>query len=808
MMARQPASTAAIVTTLALGIGATAAAYAVFNTILFRPVPGLHDADRVVTVAVEAPSAPGAWVNYSASRLIAVLRGTTALQGPAASYKMTVPVVAGEHGDPERLDVEAVRDEYLSVLGVRTRLGRLIDDEEASRGADVALISERFWRSHFGASPQAIGSDVRVDGHRYSVVGVVDAYEGWGPSRVGTVAVWIAGGSGPQLSERVRKMDAWLVIGRVAPGASRAVVEAQIRTAYRLATPPGDPAAAYVPVLYPGLHPQGTADVAREVLAIYPLAMGATAVLLLLACANAANLLLARIARHERALALRSALGASRGRLLRGITVEAAVLAAASAIAGLGIAALLTSTLSGAQPFRAGPALVDVPIDWRVAGFASVVAAVTLLLFSTLPAFAGSHVDIRGLLQQSGRATSGRQRTQHALVVLQLALALVLVTSAGVLTRSVAHLRGLDLGMRPDQVVEFSIDTLDGGAELTTPDAFFRDVLSRVERTSGVLAAGIAAPPAFASFAPRAFRGFVRAAGGVDRPYRDATRRHVSGGYFAALGIPMVAGRTFTADEYTSTSRNEGSAGVIVSANLARLLFGGISVVGRHLTVTTTYDVETNARDVEIIGVAGDTRSGWDYLHDGGPVVYEPDRARYAVSTFYVRSTLAPADMERQLRDVMRGVEPRIPMRNVMTLRQEFDALFPEDRTIAELMRLVAGLAFALGLFGVASVMACTLAERTRELGIRAALGASTGRLTREVLRPAFVSGVAGVGIGLVLFALLSNGLASHVHGVSALDPLTLAAAATLLLAAALAAAWVPTRRAARTDPTVTLRAE
>jgi ABC-type antimicrobial peptide transport system permease subunit len=164
--------------------------------------------------------------------------------------------------------------------------------------------------------------------------------------------------------------------------------------------------------------------------------------------------------------------------------------------------------------------------------------------------------------------------------------------------------------------------------------------------------------------------------------------------------------------------------------------------------------------------------------------------------------------MERQLRDVMRGVEPRMPLRDVMTLREEFDALFPEDRTIADLMRLVAGLAFALGLFGVASVMACTLAERTRELGIRAALGASSGRLTRDVLRPALVSGLAGIVIGLVLFALMSRGLASHVHGVSALDPATLAAAAAVLLAASLAAAWVPTRRAARTDPTITLRAE
>jgi len=807
MMVRQPVAHVAIVVTLALGIGATAAAYAVFNTILFRPLPGIRDPGALITITLEAPSKPGEWASFSSSRLMDAIRGTTGLDGLAASYRMTVPVVAGPQGDPERLDVMAVRDDYLSVLGVRARLGRLITGTEAAQGAGVAMISERFWRSHFGGSPDAIGARLSVDGRAFEVVGVVAAYEGWGPSRVGTVAVWFTGGSGPELQDRVWKMDAFLVIGRPAPGTTRAGLEARLRDAYRRATPPNDPAAALVPVVRPGLEPEGADDVAREVLAIYPLAMGATAVLLLLACANAANLLLARIARRERALVLRSALGASRGRLLRGIAVESAVLAAGSAIAGLGLAALLTRSLSGVRPFRAGPALVDVPIDWRVAAFASAVAALTLLVFSAAPALAGARVDARGLLQQSGRTTAGRRRTRNALVILQLALALVLVAGAGVLTRSVANLRSLDLGMRPDDVVEFSMDPLDGGAALTAPDAYIRDVLARVEQTSGVDAVGIAAPPAFAPFPARA--GRVRASGAIDRPYLEAERRHVSGGYFSTLGIPLIAGRTFMPEEFTYSSRKDGSAGVIVNASLAQRVFGSTAVVGRRLTVARIYgDPAQNAANVEIVGVAGDTRSGWDYLRGAGPVVYEADRASYMVSTFYVRSALPAAVIQGRLRDATRGIEPRIPLRDVMTLRQEFDALFPEDRMIANLMRLVAALAGTLGLLGVASVMACTLAERTRELGIRAALGASTGRLTRDVLRPALVTGIAGVGIGLVLFALVSGGLASHVYGIDTLDPPTLAAAAAVLLLAALAAAWVPTRRAARTNPTIALRAD
>lgn len=820
MIGRQPASTAAIVLTLAIGIGATAAAYAVFNTILFRPVPGIRDPERLVTVTLEAPSKPGVDANYSASRLIAALEGTAGLDGPAASYKMTVPVIVGERGDPERDDVMAVRGHYLSILGVQTRIGRMITDAEAIAGADVALISERFWRSRFAASPNAIGSSLRVDGRAYSIVGVVAAYQGWGATRVGTVAAWITGGSGKQLSERVMKMDEFLVIGRLQPGSTRAEVAERLRAAYRHATPPGDPAVAFVPVVYPGLHlggpggfdttgQGGTDDVTREAMAIYPLAMGATSLLLLLACANAANLLLARIAGRRQVLALRAALGAGRGRLIRGILVEAAVLAVGSTVVGLGIAALLSTSLSGVRPFRGGPTLIEVPIDWRVAVFASAIAALTLLAFGAAPALAGSNVDVRGLLPQSGRGTTGRRRTQQILVVLQLALALTLVAGAGVLARSVARLRALDLGMRPDQVVEFSIDPLDGGPELTDPDQYLRRVLAAIERTAGVRAAGIAAPPAFASFSPRAFLEHVRASDAAGPETLQVIRRHVSGGYFSAVGIPLVAGRTFTPDEYSSSTRLSRDAPVVVSENLARRAFGGIDVVGRHLRVTPTYDDSARyAVDVEIVGVVGDTRSGWDYLHDGGPTIYEADRATYMVNTFYVRSGLAPPDIQDSLRKIMRGIEPRLPLRDEMTLRQEFDALFPEERTIADLMRLVAGLALTLGLFGVASVMSCTLAERTRELGVRVALGASTRRLTRDVLRPALATALVGAGIGLALFASVSGILSSHIHGISALDPLTLAGATLLLVAAALTAAWIPTRRLSRTDPTIALRAD
>ncbi|MGH9410835.1 MAG: ABC transporter permease [Vicinamibacterales bacterium] len=810
MIRREPASTMAVVVTLALGIGATTAAFAIFNAVLFRPVPGVPDPARLVTLRLEAPESPETRVSYSPSRLADRLQGTAALDGPAVGYKMTVPVVAGAQGIPERRDVIAVRAGYLPVLGVRARLGRLITDEEARGGADVALISERFWNAQFAGAPSAIGATLLVDGQPFTVVGVLNAYEGWGPSRIGTVAVWIAGGSGELLSARVRKQDSSMVIGRLRPGMTLAAAESQLRAAYVHAPPAGGLSAKNVPVLYPGLHADGSEDLAREVRAIYPLAMGATAVLLLLACANAANLLLARIARRERALAVRSALGAGRARILRGIFIEAGVVAVAAAAAGLGVALLFTRTLGGVQPFRAGPTLIDVPLDWRVVGFASAVAAGTLLIFSAVPALTGSRADARGLLHQMGRATSGRGRARRTLVILQLALALVLVASAGVLTRSVEYLRGLPLGLNPDHVVEFSLDTLDGGEAVPDSDGFAHTVLARLAGMGGVEAAGIASPPAFASFSPGEFVESVRPAGSGEDSSAQAVQRHVSGGYFLALQIPVLRGRTFSDEEYHYLSRVDRPTGIaIVSETLARRLFGSVSSIGRHLTVREPYDkAGKSARDLTVVGVVGDVRSGWNYVADEGPVLYEADKTRYAVATFYIRSALPVSEMTTRFVSLVREVEPRIPLRDVMTLRHEIDDLFPEDLMVAGLMRVVAALALALGLFGVAAVMAGTLAERTRELGIRAALGASAGRLAQDVLQPAFVTSLAGVAIGLILFAAVSGALAARVRGVHVLDPLTLAASTLLLLAAALAAAWLPTRRATRVDPTITLRAE
>jgi predicted permease len=794
----QAGSSAAIVVTLALGIGASTAAYAVFNYVLFRPVPGITGADRIVTVDFEGP---GRNFGYSSRAVAEDLRRASSFEVLAPGYSTQVPVLGGNAAGAEMLNVESIGAGYFRAIGVRARAGRLLSDDEVRSGAGVAVISERLWRTNYEASPSVIGGRLLGDGQPFTIVGVMDAYQGWSTSRVGTTAAWIPLGT-ERAGERTRDIGIYHMLGRLRAGVPAAAAEEELRALYAHLVPAGDRSARWVPTVRPGLFAMGSESVARQVRAVYPLVMGATGLLLLLACANAANLLLARMARRERALALRSAIGAGRGHLLRGIVIEASALAGISAAAGLAIASGFTKLMGGMRPFRSGPVLLEVTIDWRVAAFAIFIAALAVFIFAVFPAITAARVDVQVLLQRQ-RSTASHGRARRALVAGQLALSLVLVASAVVLTRSVSYLRGLDLGLDADRVEEFTIRAYTGDGE--RHDAFVRTALARLSQTAGLQDVAVSSPSAFTK---NRFLKQVRAAGDADHPFTSAFRAVVSGGYFSTLRIPLVSGRTFTETEYAPLGERR-SGVALVSESLARQLFGRRSAVGRHLTVAERNGASgASARDVEIVGVAGDTRSGWAYEDAERPTIYEPDHATLVLDTFYVRSALPAAEVETRMRRAMRELDARIPLQDVMTLRQEIDDLFPEERAIAGMMRLVALVAAGLGLAGIGSVVAFTASERRRELGIRAALGASGTRLITDTVRASAISAAIGVAIGLAVYAMVSRILAAHLHGIHALDPLTLIGATVALVAASVLAAYVPAVRAARIDPAVVLRAE
>jgi predicted permease len=602
--------------------------------------------------------------------------------------------------------------------------------------------------------------------------------------------------------------DTQLVVGRLQPGARVSVVEAEARGRFKAAIAQDGSSKTNVLTVRSGLHVDESEPIERQGLAVYRLSIGAGLLLLLLACANAANLLLARLARRERTFALCTAVGASRARVLRPVFVECACLAALATALGLGLASFVTRGLRGTRVFVGAPTLVDVPIDGRVVSFAVAIAAATLIAFTVLPALMGSRADARGLLQQAARGTSGRSRMRHALVVVQLALALALAAGAGELTRSMAYLRSLDLGMKPDGVVEFRLDAIQLAYGVGAKNRqFAKDVAASLAHLNGVTSVAVASPSVFDQ---EQFAMLIRPASAPpDAAPLSGAHRVVSSAYFATLGIPVVAGRAFADTEYLAGSARAGSP-AILSESAARRLFGTPGgALGRHVTLSDArMATDPRRHDVEVVGVAGDTRTGFSYLREAVPAIYEPDNAIWGWSTFYLASGLPTPQAEETVRSAMHSLVPGMPILDVQTVREELDAMFPEERMIAMILRAIAAFAVALGLFGVAAVMASTLTERMRELGIRSALGASASQLVRDALRPALTLSLIGAACGLGAFALASRALVARVHGIAVWDPATLALTTSLLIVAALVAAWAPARRMSRIDPTIVLRIE
>lgn len=798
-IARQPFASAAIVITLALGIGATTATYAIFNYVLFRPVPGVADLSRVVTVQFEKAD-NRRFISGGSRRALAEMRRAPAMDRLGDGSETSVPAVFRAGSEPLLTKIELVSDQYLEVLGVRSRIGRLFSDEEAASQSSVALVSEALWRRAYGGSQDVLGQTVMLSGHPFTVIGVVADYRGWGATRIGTVDVWAPVGASRAATLRGDDDDLGSkVVGRLRVGATTAQAQEQLRAAYRGVIP----TAVFVPSAYSGLYLFSAESTFKRIYQLYPFAFGGTALLLLLACANTANLLLARLSGRERDLALRGALGAGRARLIRGLLTEVVLLSALAAALGLGLAFALTKTLGSARLFRVDATLVDLSLDWRVVVFAVGAAAATVVLFGLLPVIGATRIDLRSLTHHAGRATTGKRRVRSVLVVVQLALSLALVATAGVLTRSVGYRTSLDLGMQPDGVVEFTINTNQVGVKNEAHDALVKMSLQRLAELPGVEAVAVAAPPAF--FAST----FTKRVVADDAPgSAAATPLHsaVSGEYFRVLGIPLRTGRTFLDGEYARAGGGENTPAVI-SESLAQQLFGAAPAVGRVIGVAHTRD-GSGVRHVRVVGVVGDTRSGSNFLEEHTPAIYEPGNAVLVLDTFYLRSARGSSEILNEVRRVMHDVEPGLPLTSVRTLREEVAELFPEDLALARLMRLVAALAALLGVAGVYSVMTFTLTERTREFGIRMALGASSADVSRLVLKGVAGMVFCGLTVGLAIFAASSHILAVRLTGVRERDPMTLLAASALICGAALVAAWLPTRRAARVSPTVALRAE
>jgi putative ABC transport system permease protein len=681
------------------------------------------------------------------------------------------------------------------MLGVRPAAGRFFStDEYDAPGHNVVVVSERFADEAFGGA-SAIGRDVRLNGRPFRIVGIAAEYAGLDPLEPDAVwAPYLA-----QLSpdgEVQAEPGVFSMVGRLRPGATIEQAQAEVLRASQAVDVVRIGDNSFEPTLFAGIT-DGIGETRMRLLRIYAILMAGAVTLLALACLNAANLLLARNLRRKRDLVVRGAIGAPRSRLLRELLVESGMLALLAAALGLALSVILVELFRGTQLLSYLPALEDLRIDGRVAAFCAGTAAATLALFAVVPALMASRVDLQRGLRASARATPQSQRLRSVLVATQFALSLALLASAGLMATTVWRLQGLDLGVDTSGVYTFRLAPSRVGHDLDESGAVFQETRRRLEESPGIRSAAVTwSGPFDSSQRMPVFRPGDEAGTPVNEIIH-----FVSPEYFGALGIPIIAGRTFTQAEDLAAS--DGVRQVVVNEAFARKWFGTPNATGRSFALKESGDVAT----VEILGVVGNVRHR--ELRDGfPPMIYAPAAYQLKTGAVIIRTALGPANAAALVRRVVHEVDPLLPAGELRSIRDDAAVAFTEERLLARLGIVIAALAALLAISGLYAVVASYVNDRLQEFGIRRALGASGLGVVTNVLRRFGVIITAGIALGTCLVFATTRLLASHLYGVSPLDPLTVAAAAFALTFAALLAVWLPSRRALRVDPVVALRAD
>jgi putative ABC transport system permease protein len=780
--------------TLALGVGATTAVFSVVDAVLLRSLP-YPAADRLVHMwEHDSVQAPG--VEQASLRNVADWRARSRSFERLTAYRYWVFNLTG--GDrAESLLGAFVSSDLFPVLGARAALGRLfVEGDDRPGGPRVAVISDALWRRRFGADPRAVGSTVRINGETHTVVGVMAPgfefpatipggavlpsreLEVWAPLAVDAATV-------------DRGQRNWWVLGKLRPGVSVAAAQAEMAAIAReLRAAHRDVPGA---IAVRGLQAHIVAPMRHGLLLVF----AAVGVVLLVACANVASLMLARTTGRARELALRATLGATRWRIARQLLAECALLALAGGALGVAAGAPLVDALMRAAPENL-PRLEGARVGGAALAFAVVASLAAAALFGLAPALAARGG--AGALREGGRGgTAGRatRRSRAALVAGEMALSLVLLSAAGLLLRSYAQLQRVPLGFRPEGVL--TMFTL-------LPDAKYPDAAARaafaervVERLSALPEVERAASVNTLPLSGLGGTGSVAVDGRpAPRPggWPEVDVRVVTPEYFRLLGIPRVAGR-----EIEARDGADAPLVAVVNQALARRLFAGESPIGRSVYVW-------GPKPRRIVGVVGDVRG--DALEMApGPAVYFPvPQGADPTMSFALRTAGDPAALTPAVRRAVAEVDPEQPLMMVRPLGDYVAAAAATRRFGLAVVGAFAALALGLAALGLYSVTAYVVAQRTREIGVRVALGADGGAVARMVVRGALGLAATGAAVGFVASAATSRLLAGQLFGVAAHDPVTLAGVALLLAAAAALAGWIPARRAARVDPAVALRAE
>ncbi len=793
----QPGYAVLVAATLAIGIGVTTVMFAVAHWLVLRPIAGVHDPDRLVTVWA---SIPVGLRPISEGDRAALEAQSPSFEGLAGYVSTPIHVLAGTSREATRLQAQIVSDGYFDLVGARVVMrGRGFSKDEAA----VAVISHRTWRRDFGADPSVVGRAFIVNSQPVTVVGV--ATQGFhGVQRTDDADVWmpIAGHrvvmpirQGNLVSDR-RAALYYALVGRLRSGASPEGAERELAMVLeRLnAANPTDPWIRQARFVVDAAYSTSPLPIVRaRVTGSVTILFTAAVLLLALTCANAGGLILTRTLSRRREIAVRLALGATRGMVLRQDLVESLVLTSMGAALALVAAGWALFRLRGTVIYPSLPALGDVGIDARVFGFAVGVAALAGVAASLLPAISTSRSNVNAL-NMSSRATTSRSHrvVRRTLTIAQAALSVVLLLATVLLFRSLAELHRIDPGFDTRSLVAFAVEPGLQGYSGPEREAYYRSLMLRVRETPGVRAAAIAW---WRPFFPSLSRPVLRT---VERPNDEGIRTEATGvdqDYFSTLGISLLDGRGFA-----ETDSQEGGR-IIVNESLARRLFGTTAVAGRPVLI------EGRKAPAEIVGVAADVRSR--LLHEPAPPqMYSPFRRTDPSSGAHVlvRTSDSPERLMPQLRDAVHALDATAPVVEMLTLSEAIDVHLAEPLLLGRLSGVFAFFAALLTGLGIYGLFGRMVVERRPEFAIRSALGATPGGVLRlivsDALRLALVAVTLGMGAAYWLVPLLRERL----FGVSPFDGPSFAAAGAGIVVVALVASIAPARRAARVDPLTALR--
>jgi putative ABC transport system permease protein len=799
-LAKSPGFTLVAVLTLALGIGANTAIFSVVDAALLRPYP-FPEPDRLVIV--NSLSHKGSVGSVSPADYLDWERMTRSFTGIAAMDRVNMAL--SREGPAEELQGETVTLDFFRILGIAPARGRVFSRDEETFGQDhEVILSDALWRVRFGADSRIVGRSIRLDGQPWLVVGVMPR----GFAYPADAQMWMPLTWSPEL--RAMRGGHYLdVLGRLRPGATVASASSEMAAIARRIDADNPSVNIGWSAGVESLRDAQVGDVRPALL----LLLGAVGFVLLIACVNVANLLLSRGAGRSRDHAVRAALGASTVRLARGVMAESLWLGLAGAALGLALAAWGTDAVIALAP-QGVPGIAGARVDPLVLAFAAGLGLLTSVLFGLLPAWRATNVwSVADRLRDGGAAVGGRhgRRSRQGLVVTEVALAVVLVVGAGLLLKSFVRLRSVDPGFDPRGVLTFDVSLPDA----TTPAQsrhFFGALIGRLRALPGVRSAG-----GIFGLPLRDF-GYGITLAEVDG--RDLSPREQEAGvvpqirvvtpdFFRTLGIQLVRGRLFTDADRDSTLPV-----VVVSETAARRIWGAQDPLGHHFTLGTRLGLgKDHARaGGQVIGVVRDVHDA-SLARVGRPWVYVV-HAQFPVPylSLALRTGDDPAALVGPARAALAALDPDVPMDRVRTMGEWISSSMAGRLFYAWLIGIFAALALGLAAVGVYGVLSQAVGERTREIGLRVALGAVPREVTALVVRQGVAPAALGVGVGLVLALALTRTLQAYLapmlFRVGPSDVSTYAVVAALILAVALLAAWIPARRAASVDPVVALRSE